>query len=556
MIATLRSPDPLPGDPLGQQLCSIFGRYLWCAIEAAMPEDANIKPEWTTITGYPLRPRVLWNLWRDAKTLVGVRFTHETSYALIDIDAGSQHCNPEAIANIRAALETIGITRTLLLRSSWSGGLHLYIPFPEPVNTFNLAVALKECLKVQGFAVEAGQLEIFPNVKRWGNPAAQDFSEYNGHRLPLQPASGSCLLDDDFNPLGDSLERFFWLWDGAAAHQDLDSLNQAMVVGRNNHRKRPRRRVQVAQSWRDDLEIEISEGWTGHGQTNSILKAIACYGVVFERLQGEALETYILRIATTRPGYETYCRHQADIQRRVTAWAKAAESYYWPLGSDPKRQGEIHAEAPVQFNQQLSEAAQERIRATVQQLEKLGQLPEMITARAKAIASQGRIALRTLYKNLALWHPHHQEPIAQMEIPEPERDSAISEEPCSDPPDPPESRYSQKFPTSLEFMKGGSAPQGDGGSALSSFTSNRGVRGDEACFPQPPTPAELDFVADITAGCRRQVQRLGWDVAELQQFVAEHFKGKPRSQLDNNELILLLYYLQSLEEVNPEGRDG
>ncbi|PSN18740.1 hypothetical protein C7271_10885, partial [filamentous cyanobacterium CCP5] len=109
-------------------------------------------------------------------------------------------------------------------------------------------------------------------------------------------------------------------------------------------------------------------------------------------------QAYTLRIATTRPGYDEYCRHRVDIQRRVRAWAKAAESYYWPFGSDPKRQGDLHTETTAPFNQQLSEAAQERISATVQQLEELGQLPEAITARA--IAHQGRIALRTLYKNL------------------------------------------------------------------------------------------------------------------------------------------------------------
>ncbi|MBD0337618.1 MAG: hypothetical protein ICV62_19185 [Cyanobacteria bacterium Co-bin13] len=188
---------------------------------------------------YPLRPRVLWNLWQDANTLVGVRFTHETCYALLDIDAGSVYRNADAIAQIRAALETIGITRTLLLRSSWNGGLHLYIPLPEPVSTFNLAVTLKECLKAQGFTLKEGQLEIFPNAKAYGVTA---FIEYQAHRLPLQPSSGSCLLDDDLNPIGNSLGRFFWMWDGAVANQDLDSLRQALQVGRNNHRKRPKRR--------------------------------------------------------------------------------------------------------------------------------------------------------------------------------------------------------------------------------------------------------------------------------------------------------------------------
>jgi hypothetical protein len=74
----------------------------------------------------------------------------------------SDYCTPEGIAQIRAALETIGITRTLLTRSSWNGGLHLYLPFAELVNTFNLAVTLKECLKSQGFRLKAGAAGDLP----------------------------------------------------------------------------------------------------------------------------------------------------------------------------------------------------------------------------------------------------------------------------------------------------------------------------------------------------------------------------------------------------------
>jgi hypothetical protein len=228
--------EPLPADPTGQRLCEIFGHYPWNFIRADLPDDATTKAAWTTVTTYPLRPSVLWNHWQDANQLIGVRFTHDTRYALLDLDAGGDYCTPEGVAQIRAALETIGITRTLLIRSSWSGGLHLYIPFAEWVNTFNLAVALKECLKAQGFRLKAGQLEIFPNVKAYG---VQTFIEYMGHRLPLQPGSGSCLLDDALNPIGSSLARFFWLWDGAAGHQDMDTLRHAMKIGRDNHRKSP-----------------------------------------------------------------------------------------------------------------------------------------------------------------------------------------------------------------------------------------------------------------------------------------------------------------------------
>ena len=365
--------EPLPADPTGQRLCDIFGYYPWNFIHADRPDDVTAKVDWTTIKDYPLRPRVLWDQWQDANQLIGVRFTHDTRYALLDLDAGGNYCTAAGVAQIRAALETIGITRTLLVRSSWSGGLHLYLPFAEWVNTFSLAVTLKECLQSQGLGLKAGQLEIFPNVKAYG---VATFIEYMGHRLPLQPGSGSCLLDDDLNPIGDSLARFFCLWDGAASHQDMDTLLHAMKIGRDNHRKKPKRRSHRVESWRHDLDIEITEGWTDYGQTNHLLKTIACYGRVFEGLDGQALIDYTLRMALNCPGYEQYCRHQHDIERRVTAWARAAENYYWPLGTTPTRDTSYPQNNLVPFNQQQSEDAQHRIRTAYAELEQAGELPE------------------------------------------------------------------------------------------------------------------------------------------------------------------------------------
>jgi hypothetical protein len=174
----------------------------------------------------------------------------QTRYGLLDIDAESPYCNPESLAEIRAALETIGIVRTLLIRSSHSGGLHLYIPLPEPIKTFDLAVALHECLSAQGFQFTNGQLEQFPNVKTYGN---ERIVHYNGHRLPLQPHTNSCLLDDDLNPISDKLDRFLHQWQQAASQQDLNELRHALKIGRDNHRKRNKKQRQASprsEAWR------------------------------------------------------------------------------------------------------------------------------------------------------------------------------------------------------------------------------------------------------------------------------------------------------------------
>jgi hypothetical protein len=218
----------LPQNPQGKRLCDLFP-YLWQTISA--PNE--VKPEWVTLNKYPLRPRVLWQVWQDPTQLVGVRFGRDTQYGMLDIDRQSPYHpaqDPEALSTIRAALETIGIYRTVLITSSASGGLHLYLPLPYAVPTFGLASALKQCVEAQGFTVAAGQLEIFPNTKAYG--FGGQIIEYTAHRLPLQPASGSVLLNDDGNQISDDLGRFLAAWDGAASGQSLEEVRAA------EHRRR------------------------------------------------------------------------------------------------------------------------------------------------------------------------------------------------------------------------------------------------------------------------------------------------------------------------------
>ena len=400
----------LPSDLNGQRLCQLFGCYRWNAIEADAPKGIQAKPKWRTIKDYAIRPRVLWERWQDPNQLIGVRFTHTTSYALLDIDAGSKYCSPSAIANIRAALETIGIVRSLQIRSSHSNGIHLYLPLPEPINTFNLAVALDGCLKAHDFRVKDGQLEIFPNVKAYG---VTTFIDYKAHRLPLQPGSGSYLLDDDLNPIsnGQSLSLFLQSWDMAAAGQDLQMLESALVAGRVNRRKRSKTPLSTpkVEAWQRDLEIEIAEGWTGYGQTNRLLKTIACYGLVFESLSQDALIDYIVDVATNCPGYTQYCRHQHHLRQRATSWAKSVENYYWPLGSRPLRATAAEPKGPS-VNDVRSQDAQHRIHSAVQHLVKLGQLPATARLRMRALVQSARTSCQTLYKHLSLWHPEHYSP--------------------------------------------------------------------------------------------------------------------------------------------------
>ncbi|MBD1917432.1 MULTISPECIES: hypothetical protein [Cyanophyceae] len=389
----------LPRDLNGQRLCQLFN-YPWKWIET--PSDTP-KADWKTCEKYPLRPRVLWARWQDAATVIGTRFGPTTSHALIDIDAESDYI--ESTQRIKWALETIGITRTITVRSSWSGGLHIYIPFPHAYKTFDVACAVAQCLEAQGFVLAPGQLEVIPNRKAYARRWLGESFEYNGHRLPLQPSTGSMILDDDLqpHPRAYDLSVFFALWDNAVQHNDHYEILEALSIARGNHRRRRRKANGKAQEWGNDLKTVISEGWTGPGQTNDMLKAIATYGRVFEKLSGLELQRFTVRIALNAPGLNEWCNHLHELAKRCIAWARAVEKYYWPMGSEPLRE----RKSLVQVCTARADDARARIMAALKQLCLDGL---NIGQRVKALAPAARCSPNTLYKNKDLWHPQPDSP--------------------------------------------------------------------------------------------------------------------------------------------------
>ncbi|NEQ32384.1 MAG: hypothetical protein F6K04_15510 [Leptolyngbya sp. SIO4C5] len=570
MVASFHPPKPIPADPLGRRFCEIFGRRLWDFIEAPTPSLGD-KPEWRTVTHYQICPRVLWRRWRDPGTLIGVRFKGQTFYGLIDIDAESPYCNEEAIAQLRAALETIGITRTLLLRSSHSNGLHLYLPLPELVKTFDLAVALHECLTVQDFAIANGTLEIFPNPKPYG---VKKIIHYNGHRLPLQPGTGSCLLDNDLNPVSARLDHFFAQWNLAASCQNMDELRHALKIGRDNRRKKPQRRKRLnstVESWRQDLELEIEEGWSGPGQTNHLLKTVACYSRVFLGLAGDDLIAHSLEMATHLPGYQQHCRHQHELHTRVRAWCKAVEGYYWPLGDEPQRDTSRDVPPTPSVNQQRAEDARDRITQAIESLRQLGTLPSKIRELTQRIAQTARCSLQTVYKHRSLWHPDHTQTLLEKCVTDQPESNPACKQPIPRPQKvlPPSSVNGLKplstllLHTKENTMKCRKSPFPPLQKNLKT-SSFRGVRGEDSCFPQPSLESllcdqshrllpphvtasaeDLEYFQNQDA-LRQRLSQLKWDYSQVTQYIADQFDGKRLSQLSSEELILLLYRLSNL----------
>ncbi len=390
------------------------GDYLW----AEHPEPKK-RPEWKTESTHLLTDRMI----QKGEYLYGVRFGATTQYLLTDVDARSAyHPNkdPLAIARLIEALEPLGLVECIIVRSSDSGGLHLYFPFEEAVLSWAIALVAKSLLEGKGFKLRGGQLEIFPNPK----PATESPINYNGHRLPLQ--QGSYLLNKDWEPIFSSHHAFVQQWEFAARRNQVSPSEVerlAKSVQRKSYGKRIRTR---GRKYLTDLNNDIEPGWTSSGQTQFLLGKIANRERVFyhalfggEPLEGQALADQIAEVAQSLPGYLDFCGHQHEIHKKAAEWARAAEVRYYPYPSTSKKLmqqplEEHSGDSKPSWNEQQSQAAKDRIRrAVADQLEK-GTLPAQKSARQRVLRTYG-VGNVTLIKYRDLWDPEHLKPLLDEE---------------------------------------------------------------------------------------------------------------------------------------------
>jgi len=370
---------------------------------------------WQTESRHPLSDRLI----QQSSYLYGVRFSAETNYCLLDIDAGSlYHPNhdPLALSRITAALEPLGLVSYLVCTSSYSGGLHLYLPFQQAQSSWQLAIVLACLLENAGFKLHPGQLEIFPNPK----PYSPDntLSLFNAHRLPLQ--IGSYLLDSALQPSWSDSHTFVKQWKLSQQRNDIDSktLKQTLKQAKRKHYGISGK----AEKFINDLNAEIELGWTGSGQTNRLLGRITMRTYIFhhilsggEPLKGTALIDEIVEIAQSLPGYQEWCQHQHEIEQRAEEWARCIEtSHYFHFGElnqkpkpdpqDPELTAAI--EQSPSWNQRQSAATRDRIRRAIADLLEKNSLPIKATARFQTLLKYG-IGGASLYRHRDLWHPHY-----------------------------------------------------------------------------------------------------------------------------------------------------
>ncbi|MDX2099861.1 MAG: hypothetical protein SFW36_18955 [Leptolyngbyaceae cyanobacterium bins.59] len=151
------------------------------------------------------------------------RSSAQTNYCLIDIDAGSPYHptrDPLAIGQMIAALEPLGLVDYLACTSSYSSGIHLYLPFQFAQKSWQLALVVQTVIENARFKVALGQLEILPNPKVYA--ADHTPSLYAAHRLPMQ--AGSYLLNSSWEVIWSDSSTFVRQWNLVQSRNDIDEL--------------------------------------------------------------------------------------------------------------------------------------------------------------------------------------------------------------------------------------------------------------------------------------------------------------------------------------------
>ena len=240
--------------------------------------------------------------------ILGKRFSKLTNYLLIDVDINSPfHPRNGGIGPILAAMESLGLCRYLLIRSSGSEGLHIYFPLAEPVSSWGIACAAHTALTAAGVKVAGGICELFPNKKAFN-------AEHNGHRLPLQ--QGSFILDDDFSCISNGKAVFLQQWQLCATGQDSERLTELLT-------EKP---LPVPK------QITISSlppiAWTGRGQSNEVMKKLVNYGNRYLGLNTiPTLGNWMVAVTPQLPGFDQFASQESknDLTRRNWAyrWAKS-----------------------------------------------------------------------------------------------------------------------------------------------------------------------------------------------------------------------------------------
>jgi hypothetical protein len=391
------------------------------------------QPNWRTNRKYPLSKGEFLKLYTDDLSLLGVSFGDKTRYAMLDIDIDSSYHpsnDPQAYARLLLTLENIGCIYPVTIRSSHSGGIHIYYFFPRPVPTFRIAALIRVTLINAKFPIKNGQIEIFPNTKAYSEDQKKP-SYYKAHRVPLQPDSGACLLDEwgdeiisfaNLTPEG-QLGTFLAQAKKSAQSNDLKWIEHKFewayalfkkYIAKYQHHSSSY--SEVAQEWKENLQLTLDIGWTDRHQTNDLLPQFVCYGIVFEGLEDkQQLFDWVHQKVIATSGYHEYCHHQHEIERKIKDWINSTidNKYYLKYCGFPPRCGITPHQLVARINpnntqlnlhnQTIAERTKQRLNDILAALEelpaKIGERVIVIQAKCRELFGEA-ISRNTLYRNV------------------------------------------------------------------------------------------------------------------------------------------------------------
>jgi hypothetical protein len=321
-----------------------------------------------------------------------------------------------------SCLEEVGLVRPLIVRSSESEGLHIYYPIPISVSSYYLSKTAQYALESAGFKLASGQLELFPNAKRYDPDGKTSF---RAHRLPL--LKGSFLLNPQtLEPYSNALPDFLSAWNLCSENQDSHQLITSITETKERERANRRSRYRGKRSSQGNLYDLSHLRWSGSGQTNDLLGYATWIGYAVEGLRTEeSLSSWVVEWARNAPGYGEFCDHKYEIERRCRHWARSILSRsYKPsrrregmnpesdpprLVKPPSKGKELHEAVPPNMytllNEERVEDARSRIQRGMAELIASGSLPAGVEARLIALRGLVGGSLGTYYKYRELWHP-------------------------------------------------------------------------------------------------------------------------------------------------------
>jgi hypothetical protein len=384
------APAPKPQSPLEQWLRTAHSSEWFEVIER------HESTGWSSIRK-PFTIEGLVKHFSNPEFVSGIRQEKLVRYGVVDIDHKEDYASqywhqfaksPELI-ELEERAERIGC-RVSFLRSSHSGGLHVFVGFPEAIHAWLAHWLMTWLLEASGMAVKAGQAEVFPSRIDYRSDGQRARS--NGFRLPGQ--EGSALIvaesfyegtDTIYGQLLDDLENTEYCREWKRA---LNKCKEFRYFRLKAERDFDRTGVTP------ETDIEWKEG----GNSNEILRRITTIVRMANRNIKCAIQLgkIIRDVAMSAPGFNKFASEatKKDLMRERGSWAER-----WAKSSLSKRFCGMLAscERDSGRNERLSNESKKKIKDFSESH------PEAASWSKRKLAREIGIARGTLEKHWEYW---------------------------------------------------------------------------------------------------------------------------------------------------------